>query len=591
MRALFAALLLLALACAPACASPRLRLLHVSALPTSETVTFGDQTPARYGGAALNANGPTTPLTIVSQTTSGAFCLLDNTLVWCGASYGGARTVTTPTVGNDAYEVTVQNTRGDIEVVVVNVVAHRYDIAPTPDSVGDTAANFQLGHLASAPLFCGDQIVGRAGNYNVGNGTGGVTAKTYLLPVTATRTQRGGGPACPTQPHVEGVAEDSTNNGWVSVTCEVALACKMGGTNLTWEFDRLPIDATNCPLGGCLYMSFRGWLYSGLGLTHIANSTNHVEAWLEYGDDEFSVTVLSTTYTTGQNHHIFFHDNYLHDNGTGFSITLYACDSQVIGNVIDGNKFDAIHHAIFNCTYGSHYSQISWNFVRNKKATTATNTHNDMDQAAYTSQTAPKMVAVAGDYEGPQEIGNIFVRGNGSSAAGVAWEDGQCIFHHDLPTGVRLRSYVMNNICIGVMANGIQLDQAAPGTEVGFNSMILDHAAGTLGSGQGPPRLRVGVSTSAAISSHDNFLEGPANYNGTTPPAPTPVESNNVYPVASLGSYITAPAPGAAVQSIAAVIAAFTPINGTVLHPSGQHIIGAVNTYCDFVARTCSFPP
>lgn len=595
MIARFLAFLFLALTLAvasPAAPQGRVKLLHVSGLPSTLTVNFGDQTPARYGGYRVPVNGVGVTWSIVSQTTSGAFCPLDGTLVWCGASYGGARTVTTPTVGNDTYEVTVQSSLGDTSLIKINVIAHRYDIAPTTDSVGDTSANFQMGVLAIRPLFCGDNLVGRPGNYNVGNGGGG-TSKSFLLLVTTTRQARGGGPACPTNPHVHGVAEDSTNDGWVSVTCEVPLACILGGTSFTWTYDRLPTDAvsglTTCPTGGCFYMSFRGWVYTVGTLTHVANSGNHVEAWTEYGDFE-STTPISTAYTTGGNHDWFVHDGYLHDmNAT--AVAIYAVDCQIIGNTFDRINYDVIHEACYNSVFGSHRSQVSWNYARNKISPSSADNHTDFDQTVLTVQTAPKIWGKAVTVEGAQVIGNVFVRGQGSPPGvppGTAWPDGQCIFKRDVTSPNFLTSTIRGNICISVFSNGITLQDAGPGTVVANNSIIQDYAV-TLGPNQGPPRLRVQGSGSSAITAFDNLFSGPTNVVS----GPAPVETNSVENVsgATMATLITTAAPGTNVQTIAAVIAAFTPKAGGGLLPPGQDTIGAINPCIDFVNRVFSCSP
>lgn len=455
------------------------------AAPT--TWTIGQSTLGRYGGLPLHVYmaGPVADWSITSQSTANAFDIYaadgGNTarwLTWKSASYGGAKTIGTPSTGVGAYTVTITNSTTLEEVTVAFTVnANEWNAAPNALNDAATLNQMVITHRQTS-LSIGDVVILEDGAHNP---TGlSSTANVNL----ANRSTRVGGPSEPTTPYgntLAGVGPEgwepdgfSFNDGWITTRPRRPYAASVG------------LLTINCAFLKQQFLRFSQ--IDGLALS----VTKH-----EGADDGFEwimvdrcVMAASLQFSAGSDYsrNLFILTNHFDD---AFSSNLYARDSQFVGNHLKnlpGNN-DYFKVAIWNTTTGQRKGKVAFNFFKNAQYP-GPGPHPDFCQTQEDAAEYMATFPAATVFESHDHYGNVFVRGVGEEdGSGNMYPDAQgcIIFAHDVQTAMRYIRRVVGNVGCGNFPNACLIEYYANGSIIRNNTIVYPEipAVGGLGIGAG----------------------------------------------------------------------------------------------------------
>lgn len=489
--------------------------------------------------------------TIVSQSTSGAFVIRGDTtpkrVTWAYNPTTLARLNTNPTIGDAAYTVTVRDDATASEYTITfNVIANQYDCHHI----------FHVKNALTSTLSAGAKVVLEDGLFSDGSNT------TTANPAAGSRTG-----VLPTE---------YDDDGWITVSSRSYLGATLYRFNLQ----------SNRQNGQ--YVRFTNLVNGAAGITGLSftatatgGSNLRKQSWLRVDHCEVRAPINFDN-TANQTEYCFAVDNHLYGNA---GIVMRARNSWIVGNFSDGNAGDLFQHSLYNTADRSGFSRIAWNFAINKYEYD-TASHVDFSQGLYNSTTASGLSA--GDWEGPDFIGNAFLRGvpplneNGDVAL-----DGQGVYMKDIQTtGVRIRSRIGGYIYQGAHRHGIYLAKAAPGTVVRGIVMLYPFGVTTYSSGATSPTITLADATSAAVTI-DRVVASGDTYSRDTTSVPVPTVTNSYGGVnqATAEAYFADPmALLSATITLPEVIEALTPIHPSLTDPSPD--IGAVTSLINFRTRT-----
>lgn len=377
------------------------------------TMDISSRTYAGMGGFPLSRFGTATDWTIDSQSTSGAFAIWDNEAVAWAGTYFGARTVTSPTVGDAAYTVTVSSASLGVSgaVITFNVRDDIIDIRPsaTRDSIV-TAPYDQLGKVvrdgdAAGAIHWGDIIISREGTYNAALDRNVEVAVKQPTPAT-------GGPAMPSAPFGDNTTPsflptDGWNPGYVTLKSELPNAAhaprwKLNVSGLSgqevwhlwWGWD---LNKTGSSGGYSIFYEGAG---SPNGIIGVAaahcldpifggNVADYNKMWAMVWND---IDQTRIDYS--------------------FMIQMSGRDMVVWGNVYRNMLGDIFNSLNYCDTYGTHNNKNCFNISVHKKL--AKGVHSDfMQPNGAGSATTYKNLAADTDLEWGDWIGNLCLKGQG----------------------------------------------------------------------------------------------------------------------------------------------------------------------------------
>lgn len=567
--------------------------------------SIGSRTRAQNGGFPLaNLPGLAANKSITSNP-GGCFAITNNGLyvAWGGTQNSLTRTCNTPTVGLEAYTITISDSvLGQTWTVIWDVNANELNVAPD----GAAAGFDQVANMFAQTRYCGDYVLFESGTY-VGfptDGTGLQIAAPSVNPLTSQ--------PCPTQPYGVGVdpgglmldgwyPDDTAHAGWMTLRSREYL-----GATIT--AGRLSTTATALPNGNKpFYLRFSNFNFPSSGflgnpsVQGIGVVTGTAPSW--FMADHNSAASFAITPNRNYATEFFVNDNFVVGN-----ISVLGQDSQMVGNWGRNQVDDFLNPGFFNSTVGVEKSLVAWNFAYDKKG--SANAHPDYVQFSLTNNgTGAYDVIPAGTtVEIAPVIGNIFTRANGyqltgsegnwagqsvtMANAGNSVEDAHGLFLDSLVRADLLNKwYILGNVQVSTSFYGVTTTTLASGSYVAHNLVSYDFGitacvvAGTWPSGcytNGP--FKLGLATSnpsfnsirnanggsmAGISATYNVFTGGQDYGFTDP--------TNLITVLNVSTMTDANArwanPGLGVGAsgnLGAVIAAWTPVTNGPIWPMGQ---------------------
>jgi hypothetical protein len=387
------------------------------------TITVSSRTYAGMGGFPLQRLGSATDWTLTSSTNN-AFQVWDGghatnaRVAWAGASYLGARTEASPTLGNATYTATVQSTSlGLSRIIVFNVVDTMMDIKGlTTDTTTTQLTKVLTAGDAAGNLWYGDQIVCREGKFN------NTPATTTMLIVPKQPTVKSGGPNPPTNsPYGTDLSpswdyKDGWHPGWIVVKGDpqkpkLAQITRLGYNvaTLTNQFagvrwEGLNMNKEDSTTAGSIRMfdgssSTRG--VHGMAFDHCWN----VAVASEEGD--YSDHIFVTYNLCDQNEFDYAHIN--DSQSSAAFVGLIARDSQLIGNIGYNGIGDYFNGMVWNSVRGSGKTRVCFNVFIDKK--TEQGFHADWFQPA--ANTAALYISEPNVIDIGYWIGNWCLKGRG----------------------------------------------------------------------------------------------------------------------------------------------------------------------------------
>lgn len=551
-------------------------------IPATQTIAFGAKTFKGHGGHALAYEGAGT-LSITSQrddlgSTVSLWSINSSNHLVPSGTYGTAA----PSYGRSQYvvEVTDGSTSSTVTVNIEAGVYNYRDVAAT-----DTASSNQMrsATYAAAP---GDVVKMRDGSIFNPTAANWTIRRPANAAVLALMT---GG--------VTSVADAS----WIKITCDTPL----GGT-----IKRLRLDGTTQKHQGLWFEGvnferlYDGTAFTTDGLLLFGNNTVTTYAsYVRISDCYFRSNTTTETQVLGNqvlngvygllcSREIYIHDNIFDGLYSGVNITGNqgtAAEASTPSNIwVIGNTFKNIWN---DCRKFSNatpaYSR--WNLSFNKKYGTGTPDpianalHGDFEQRLFSS-------AIAGTYAFGDHIGNIDVRGVGTST----FSDGQGLYQSLGGSSVTLTGAVIRGyLYVGAFSRAVSLSGCASPT-IEWVTALQDQTAGIVNpGGPGTPGLFLLDGTAGSVRFNATFNSVAVTLEGTQT---TPTTAGNI---ADLDETLYAAAfddPGYGLDndSLAEIIAAWSMKAGGTLDMAttgaAAHA-GAVGTgYVDYVARTTSFP-
>lgn len=575
---------------------------------------YGQKTLAQYGGypIAQYLPGNASDWTIQSQSTAGAFAV--NAATGCVAFAGTAgsttRTVGTPTLGNGAYTVTLNNAvLGQTATISFNMLPYRYDAAYDDNTQTMNTLAVTGGMNFGDTVVINDTPAGSYQNPSRSN------ALTYCY--MKTPTQRAGGPAAPAGPYVsdgwdyaDGIAR---NAGWITIRPRTPWGARLN------QICAVPPNNDGKTYVRWYLLDNRNNASPSTGATITAGDNTNFAAWQMWDSCIHSNLSAQPGNETVTGRNMFVLDNYVglpgpsyNSGASNMGVVLFAEDSQIVGNFIEGIGNDAIAHACFNTVFGSGKSKIWWNMVRNKQWNDAGN-HGDYCQFYSTPQTYAKLQGYANAQqlmEVASELGNVFVRGQGSTGTvspdvGKDLPDGQGSWAGDFLTysgEYQAVGRLAGMIVVGSLEGGVGRKWYGPGSTFRHNTIIWPgYVTNPSGSfGQTDPGIRF-FGASGKMTVTDTVLAANVNQGSSlgiyleandtvTPPAPV-VSNNFTAGGHDATALFTNPTSGlnSASLTLEAVIDALTPKPGSAITVAGgaARVAGAVGAgLIDHLNRT-----
>lgn len=557
-------------------------------LPATQTVAFGAKTRVGHGGHPLGYVGNGT-LRITSGNSLNHWTIDNrNHLVpRSGGAYG-----TAPPAFVESYSLVVTDDVAS-SVVTVNIIPNAYHVremyaAPTN---ADTDKVFQLKsviNLGSLVNF-GDQIILRDGVYNENQAATGIPFDwTIQRAAGAQFTQRSGGPAAPTS--------SDTAEGWVVVRSESPWGATIRQitingryladqylrfTDVRWErFNHT--GQSEAPKAVIIQTGSPSYRTNWLMIDHCEgcsaiNAPSVIGASANMG----SFMTLSGANGPPQKtfEHIYVNDNHLHDLYD--AIVTDGDDFEFIGNRVERVWNDCLKGRVTNF-------KINWNIFVDKRYSIGASIHGDFVQQSWDYEKVIGGVLTRiipeGTYVGGEIIGNIFMRGEGTSSAGVSYPDGQGIFISgaDAGSGIQIVGMVIRGNFGNISKVGAVYVQGCPDAKVEWNTWT---SAAFTDPGR---RLMSQKEGSEGGSWRYNICESFGFSSGDTTPNITIQQPGTALPGHPYSDVFANPIIDGS-NDVEAMLARFAMKPGG---PADDTVkFGAVGTgYVDYEARTTNFP-
>ena len=552
------------------------------ALPSTWALPRGNKTLRREGGAVVPGVTSGDPLALTGNAATagwGVELIADefNVTRWMLTVSGTAAQAPPTTISNLANGTTVTGTLtsgANTCAVTITVENPAYDVRP---KWSDTTSVFELRQTLSntvLPVALGDKIYLQPGTYG-------------LVAGVKTSSQR-----------IRFLTPTGTYNGSNSVVIAPR-------TPFEAEWQGTILDSQLTPTTRNAYLHFRDIYFTvplldgsvdpnGVAMVYAVTACNYVKVtncrlWGEptegippngVGRDQTSAFQINGSFWEVSNNDIRNVWNF----GAASSLgdTLIITDNDVTDCWNDGFKTN-------------HYNlTVERNFMTNKGCPDP----DDQGNGAH-----PDLLQHLGWSDGvSRTLGtfrqNIIVRGAGRTP----WPDGQGIFLQDSKNGSRLLNAVVeNNLIIHTMQNGISICNGVDPLVRG-NLLLLDPTVGPIvdpntgTNPSGPYYSKIGFNSgSGGAGGAGGTITGNVSVGATTISSisPTPTQTNNIVldanassGASSYSANFAAPVFGSALNSRAAVIAAFKPKVGGPVDLAGAGPLDTSGNFRSYGAAT-----
>jgi hypothetical protein len=500
------------------------------------TWAMGAKTWARCGGPLISLFGNGAATAITSQkdkntTATTAFEIFYGRLVWkstdgTSTTYGRTRSVDYATsLTLSPFTVTLDNGA----VITVTAVDGQWDLAPYPSAItaGSGSDADQISNTMWGKQFArGDVLMFEDGVYDAARESNIV----HSLKLSGSAT-------LPTAPSGWNVM-DTSQTGWLKLTSRNPWGATIGtaATSYNWAAGCPDTSGTaNTSGAGALYFRFTNLRINSLSFstpsTGFSNSVRRL-GWMQIDgclldnsaiithtavSDTPNMFQIGATGCPGGIHHIYVHDNWMIGNTIGLS--LYAADSELVGNRIELCSEDAIDWGLWDTDTTTTKSKIWWNFIP-KKWDGHTNHPDYMQLSLNNSAVTDPLDALYPISSTPTDastfgtavpiastIGNICIPdtfnnhtlgsdwnamgGSPTRTAGTTYQnfDGQGYLAGDMASGRFYTYQYAGNCVVSTFPNGMLIRSPSPTTRIVMNAMIEDFFWPTLGYTSDPAGL------------------------------------------------------------------------------------------------------